>query len=236
MEALLHAHRHKIQGLDGSSWIDVKFMDHVCGIGGQAALELEVLSLLPTSTKEIGLEEALAAAKAVQESDLFRMASENGQGSVRAGIRLLDDVACRRRPEKSSATTTFLAKMWEQLPWFVSYQPKQAGKESKSASAADVPAVLAPLRGVAAIKQHWGDIKGKKDIDMDELKWIGPLAHVFDEDERKQIAQCMARILKSAPVRGAGKAKQDRQSGPKSKKPRDELDAKQQAARAVLGL
>ena len=53
-----------------------------------------MLAVLPTSTKE---------------TELYRMASEAAQRAVQAAIRLLDDVACRRRPERSIANTKFLA-------------------------------------------------------------------------------------------------------------------------------
>ena len=206
----------------------------MAGDGGQQAVEAAVLSFMPDEKKEADIATVMSEIKGIQESELYRMSSETAQGALATALRLLDDVHCRRRPERSQASTKFLGLMWDRLPWFVSYksQKTEAGG-SGSAGSQDASTVV---RGAEAVRQQWEAVKLMKDVTLDKLEWIGPLSHVLPESERKQVAELTTRILRGAPVPAGTKAKPAKPAASKSKKAKEDHDSKASAARAVLGL
>ena len=234
-EALLHAHRNKIKGLDSNAWIDVAFMNHVAGEGGQRALETMVLQVMPDETTEIDIAACIVKIQALKDGELFRMSCEAAQGAVSSAVNLLDDVHCRRRPERSQAATKFMGMVWDRLPWFVSQPMTKTGEGAAVASTAG-PEEMRVVRGVDAVRLQWEEIKALKDVSLEKFQWVGPLSHYLPESEQKLMSDMITRILRGAPVSTGGKSKPAKPAAAKSRKAKEDPDARLSAAKAILGL
>ena len=129
----MKAKQQQLQAQDITIKIEVAFMTSMAGAGGAAVLEHLFLSLLPVLARGVLLGDAVAAARVLGTSSLFKFSSPSCQGQVKAALSFLVSIQSGRRPALPVTGTTFINQVVERLPFFVR---RQQGEETVVGGAA----------------------------------------------------------------------------------------------------
>ena len=232
--ALAH-HKVKLQGLDRFFWADLLFLKSVSGNEGLKKLEqLFAERCLPSAEKTLSLDAACTHANALLESDLYKFASAAAQGSLKAGVAVLESLKKGQAPLRQAKPEGFHAEIWSRIVFFFCIENPKAKTSAQGSREEPVPKFL---MGVEALKHRWEEIKATPATklqlcDLDPYQMYG---HMLDPAWKKEVQVKQSELGKAVAKRVRGKKDVDRAV---AKKPRVcQADAEgEKAARALLGM
>eukprot|EP00971_Amphidinium_carterae_P346234 6487582-Amphidinium_carterae.1 len=112
--------------------LDYKLTEHLAGDGGAARLQsLFLSSCMPDATTTRSLEDCNLEASKLQKSNLYKFASADAQGEIKAATALLNDLCLQRLPPKSEHLLDFMKSVWAQLPLFVEFKEEAADDDEQ---------------------------------------------------------------------------------------------------------
>ena len=198
-EETLEQIRQKLLAIDQYAWIDLAFVSHVTGEGGQRALEDSfVKNCLPSSKVLLSLPFCVQASKGLQESDLYVFAGSAAQGSIVGAHALLSKVEQGLPLTLDRQATPFMQKVFCQMQHFIVHAEKgeitydDQGRLVQTASMGEV------ISGAPALKKCWQDVESKEasNLTLGRLEPLVIHGHLLSEEDRKKVHAKVEEILK----------------------------------------
>lgn len=116
----LQAHSDRLLAMDRYAFIDVAFIQHVAGEGGQDRLATVYLQqCLPSKDKLLSIAQAIKESNAVMSGDLYKFCTSGAQGSLTAAHSVLCQVEQGLPASVTSDQTPFLQQVQSRLQYFI---------------------------------------------------------------------------------------------------------------------
>eukprot|EP00971_Amphidinium_carterae_P123747 2450856-Amphidinium_carterae.2 len=226
-QAALKSHKSKLASLDACAYIDSFWLDAIMGEEGLKHLNATFREkCLPSTEKRLEVKAALAEAKKLQASDLFKVLMHEYQNRLSTCVDWLDCLVKNTPPSSFKESNAFLTEVWSRLPFFFQCVQKTdaAGSASKPVSTAGVPAII----------QAWDGLKDQSvdDITVSELDAVYVFKPWLSSDVQKAITKKRQTVVASALRTKPVAKKAEPAKGSKTKQSSDEKALN--AARAML--
>ena len=231
LEALLHGHAKKLNGIDAYFHLDMAVLEEMMGDQGAEIVKGRFMELLD---KNLTASEKLADA-------IGKLLDGDGMKWLRTPVK--HELQCAREMvERMLASEVILRSDGQATPWltsvlkslerFICFDPLAKNGGSGSASSA-APAVT---RGYDALMKRFEEVAKMKERSMDALLPFTCWRHLLSSEQSETVSQWRLDLLKegaAVPVAQKAESRKPPKKNKKSVAGADEVDA---AALALLGL
>ena len=204
----MEKHCEQLSNIDKYFFLDLAFVSHCAGEGGQRKLEEILLAkCLPSSETYISVGEAVKESEKILECDLYNFSSEGAQGALKAAHQLLRQIQQGVTILSNRNGTNFLQQVFARSQYFVVFSEKHKIWFAGEKDAIEKAASDDLLRGSKALEAMWQIVQKKdpKDLNLKQLEPLVVFGQFLPEASRKVAHEKAERVMKLAHAK-AGKA------------------------------
>ena len=224
-QAHLEPYQNKMKALDPMWKVEQGFLEGLLGKAGAQRLEELFLEILPTKEKQVSISEAAQKIHILIESALAGYVEKGTQGNLKAAEKLILDLAAGHSPRVAANAGSFLAKVWNRLPWFCTLTAKH--KDGHEVH----------LAGQDAIDFKWKEIQKMKtqNIKLQQLEMLVTFMFLLPEKDQKKVHTITSEVYKQAgetvaPSQSASSSSVDKEGKAAKAKPKAVVSSVSEAA------